>query len=176
MIETPWGQSQHQHEHAVGIMFHSTASHGGYHLAANRYAQFCEIPEFANWGEWLEEDCDACLVYLRWPELATDEQVHDAVCMVRAMAVINHNTGRWQAMLVWIKEYHPELLAREQAHLEAVKDLWQRGTMASTKRTGIWRVWFNRRSQTISIYMNYPTKRYYTDAELESAAVHRALC
>lgn len=169
-IETPWGPSQHQREHAPGIVFHSTASHGGYHLSTERWKDFTAIPQFANWpSPWLEEDCDASLVYLRWPELATDEQIHDAVCMVRGMATLTNDTGRWQEMLVWIKE-HPELLSREQAHLEAVKHLWQRGSMSSTKQHGIWRVSFSRRSQNLAVYMDYPTKRYYSDAELESVS------
>jgi len=165
-FETPWGPSQSQREHAPGIVFHSTASHGGYHLSTDRWKDFTSIPQFAAWpAPWLEEDCDACLVYLRWPELATDEQIHDAVCMVRGMATVTNDTGRWQEMLDWIKE-HPELLAREQAHTEAVKHLWERGSMSSTKRPGIWWVSFHRRSHNRAVYMDYPTKRYYSDEEL----------
>ena len=169
-IETPWGPSQHSHEFAPGIVFYSTASHGGYHLSTERWKDFTALAPFDQWpSPWLEEDCDACLVYLRWPELATDEQIHDAVCMARAMATINNDNGRWQGMLDWVKA-HPELLAREQAHTEAVKDLWQRGSMSTTKRPGIWCVWFNQRSKNRTVYMDYPTKRYYSDEELNALA------
>jgi len=165
--ETPWGPSESEREFAPGIVFHSTASHGGYHLSTERWKDFTSIAPFSSWpAPWLEEDCDAHLVYLRWPELATDEQIHDAVCMARGMATICNDIGRWQGMLNWVKD-HPELLAREQAHTEAVKHLWERVSMrSSSSRQGIWLVGFNRRSENRSVYMPYPTKRYYSDAEL----------
>jgi len=111
-IETPWGPSQSQHEHAPGIVFHSTASHGGYHLSTERWKDFTAIPQFANWpAPWLEEDCDACLVYLRWPELATNEQIHDAVCMARTVASWDKSEqrghdhpGRWVQLVAWLDE------------------------------------------------------------------------
>lgn len=170
-IETPWGPSQSQHEHAPGIVFHSTASHGGYHLSTDRWKDFTAIPQFANWpAPWLEEDCDACLVYLRWPELASDEQIHDAIGMARAVASWKGNDeGRWALLVVWI-EQRPELLARAQAHAEAVKHLWQRGSMGTAKKPGIWWVSFSRGTERRTVHMDYPTKRYYTDAELDALA------
>lgn len=167
-IETPWGPSQHSHEFAPGIVFYSTASHGGYHLSTERWKDFTAIPQFANWpSPWLEEDCDASLVYLRWPEMATDEQIHDAVCMVSVVSSWGH--ARWKALLAWLDQ-QTELLARAQAHLNAVAEMWQRGSMGTTKKPGVWWVHFRRGNETREVYMDYPTKRYYSDEELNALA------
>lgn len=168
--ETPWGPSQSEREHAPGIVFFSTASHGGYRLSAERYADFCKIPHFANWSPWLEEDCDACLVYLRWPELATNEQIHDAVIMARTVAA--WKSGRWVTLVEgWLDQVgQPQqqtILIRAQQHANDVKHLWQRGSM-STSGNG-WTVSFSRGGQFREVLMkDYPSKRYYTDAELDA--------
>ncbi len=169
--ETPWGPSESEREFAPGIVFHSTASHGGYHLSTERWKDFTSIAPFSSWpAPWLEEDCDAHLVYLRWPELATDEQIHDAVCMARAVASWKDNSeGRWALLVGWI-EQRPELLARAQAHAEAVKQLWSRGSMSTTKKPGIWCVLFRRGDERREVHMDYPAKRYYSDSELDLIA------
>ena len=167
---TPWGPSQFEREHAPGIVFYSTASHGGYHLSDERYAEFCEIPHFAHWSQWLEEDCDACLVYLRWPELATDEQLHDAVCTARAVA--SWGNGRWVTLVEgWLDAEstilsHPNtILDRAAQHARSVAHLWQRGSMSSQGKG--WNICFRRGDEQRSVCMNdYPTKRYYSDDEL----------
>lgn len=168
--ETPWGQSQHEREHAPGIVFYSTSSHGGYGLSSQRYADFCKIPQFQQWSPWLEEDCDACLVYLRWPELATNEQIHGAVLTARTVASWAKN-GRWEKIVEWLDQVgQPQqqtILIRAQQHANDVKQLWERGSMCSTDQRDTWSVWFRRGEETRTVNMDYPTKRYYSDEELE---------
>lgn len=165
-IHTPWGPSQSQREHAPGIVFHSTASHGGYLLSDERYAEFRELPHFANWDRWLEEDCDAALVYLRWPELATDEQIHDAIATARAVA--SWGNGRWITLVEgWLDQPEQQsLILRAQQHAKAVRHLWQRSSMCSQGNG--WHVNFVRGAQSRTVTMDYPTKRYYTDEELNA--------
>lgn len=168
-MQTPWGTAQLEHEHAPGIVFYSTASHGGYHLSTERYAEFCEIPHFSHWSQWLEEDCEACLVYLRWPELATNEQIHGAVLTARTVASWATN-GRWETIVAWLDQTDQPLqqtiLIRAQQHANDTKHLWKRGSMGSTNRHGIWWVSFYRGDEKREVRMEYPTKRYYTDDEL----------
>lgn len=65
--QTPWGPAQTADEIAPGIIFYSTASHGGYHLSLWRNADvplavrkktFCKL----GMKGWYEEDCDARIV------------------------------------------------------------------------------------------------------------------
>ena len=173
--ETPWGPSQSEREHAPGIVFFSTSRHGGYRLSAERYADFCKIPHFANWSPWLEEDCDACLVYLRWPELATDEQIHDAVITARTVA--SWGNGRWVTLVEgWLDQQSTILsqtntiLDRAAQHARSIAHLWQRGSM-STSGNG-WTVSLRRGEERRDVCMKeYPAKRYYADAELDAMTV-----
>ncbi len=71
---SPWGKAETTHDVAPGIIFISTASHGGYWLSDDRLAA---IPN--NWrlarihpssdSPWFEEDCDWALVALTFPDL-----------------------------------------------------------------------------------------------------------
>lgn len=179
VIQTPWGIAQSAREFAPGIVFFSTAGHGGYRLDELRYAEFCELGHFANFAKdeprskkcfWLEEDCNAALVYLRWPELATDEQLHDAVATARAVASWGH--GTWLTLVDgWLDADSSvmgkanTILDRASQHARSVAHLWRRGSM-STRGRG-WEVSFfrgdDRRDVTLK---DYPAKRYYSDEEL----------
>ena len=69
---TPWGEPHEAKSIAPGIVWYSTASHGGYWVSQERWKEMPEpygsVPTFA--GEnWYEEDCDWCLVYLSFPEV-----------------------------------------------------------------------------------------------------------
>ena len=74
MTSTPWGESQTQETFGPGVVFHSTASHGGYQLSAERNAKVplaWRAASFNKLGEagWYEEDCDWCMVALTFPTL-----------------------------------------------------------------------------------------------------------
>jgi len=98
-IETPWGLSDDGGEvFADGITFYTTPSHGGFRLSPERQAEFAQaLPGFTPFTgdlQWLEEDCDAALVYLVWPEVARREDaVQYAKDLVRG----------------WWGDKHPEL-------------------------------------------------------------------
>lgn len=66
---TPWGGSQMAVIYAEGIVAHSTAGHGGFHLSADRNAQI--HPLLRKDSPWYEEDCEWAIVALSFPELFT---------------------------------------------------------------------------------------------------------
>lgn len=76
---TPWGPAQSSKKFAKGIVFYSTAGHGGFHLTKSRQAEMKEkFPWFTPWGgnhEWFEEDCDANVVIMAWPWFFKDESL-----------------------------------------------------------------------------------------------------
>ena len=102
---TPWGQWQSAVEHIPGIVFVSTASHGGFHLDSERRKEarirFGKLPTFTGSQAWLEEDCDSALVFLIWAEHSTDEQIHSAVKMVEWMTKQN----KWLDVQEWINNH-----------------------------------------------------------------------
>ena len=56
---TPWGPSQDSEKIASGIMWYSTAGHGGVHLSPSRNAL---VPAYMrSEGGWYEEDCEWCI-------------------------------------------------------------------------------------------------------------------
>jgi hypothetical protein len=67
---TPWGTSQHATIYADGVICHSTASHGGFHLDAGQNAKV--HPDLRARGGWYEEDCAWAAVAQVFPELFTD--------------------------------------------------------------------------------------------------------
>ena len=82
MASTPWGMAQEVTKLGEGIWSVTTASHGGIRLGREREAEmrdeFPGFVPFAGWP-WLEEDCDAVLAVLLWPELFAPAQVWSAV-------------------------------------------------------------------------------------------------
>ncbi len=65
MCRTPWGESQLTTHYDTGIVFYSTASHGGFKLDRARNAQ---VPNYLRRaGGWYEEDCDWAIVALIFP-------------------------------------------------------------------------------------------------------------
>ena len=69
--ETPWGPADTAREIAPGIIFYSTASHGGYYVAPERVAQMPPpLRDFKPFAapNWYEEDCDWSIVALAFPQ------------------------------------------------------------------------------------------------------------
>ena len=100
-MNTPWGKPQGLSKQvADGIVFYSTASHGGYHLSAERKAQmpalYRAIKTFAG-GNWYEEDCDWCLVALSFPQYFDERTLIAAKDTLRWNA---ENSERYSAMQV----------------------------------------------------------------------------
>ncbi|MGV2125552.1 DUF7007 domain-containing protein [Agrobacterium vitis] len=68
-VSTPWGMAQVSRQFADGIILHSTARHGGFHLAEKANAAVHAL--FRNDGEFYEEDCEWAKVAHAFPQLFT---------------------------------------------------------------------------------------------------------
>ncbi len=66
---TPWGPSQGAVRYGEGVVFHSTAGHGEFHLSPDRNARV--HPLLRNSGGWYEEDSAWAAVATAWPDLFT---------------------------------------------------------------------------------------------------------
>ena len=79
---TPWGDPQSSLELAEGIIFYSTARHGGIHLDRTRRnampPALRALETFAG-GPWYEEDCDWAIVALAFPDAFKPADVGCAV-------------------------------------------------------------------------------------------------
>lgn len=66
---TPWGGSQFATIYADGVIKHSTAGHGGFHLSSDRNRQVDSSVRTE--GGWYEEDAEWALVAATFPKLFT---------------------------------------------------------------------------------------------------------
>lgn len=66
---TPWGRSQMAVIYAEGLVAHSTAGHGGFHLSPDRNAK--THPLLRKETPWYEEDSGWAIVALSFPDLFT---------------------------------------------------------------------------------------------------------
>jgi hypothetical protein len=69
LASTPWGVAQCSDIYAEGVVFHATASHGGFHIDEERNA--IVAPAYRNSGGWYEEDCEWAKVAASFPHLFT---------------------------------------------------------------------------------------------------------
>ncbi|MBU3993522.1 MAG: hypothetical protein KKA12_13390 [Alphaproteobacteria bacterium] len=69
-LSTPWGMAQSSKIYADGVVFHSTASHGGIKLDRARNAAMPAMLRVAS--GWYEEDCEWSKVAIGLPDLFTD--------------------------------------------------------------------------------------------------------
>ena len=162
-LQTPWGPAQSVTEIAEGVKSVSTSSHGGYWLSSKRHAevrrQYPQFNTFHNNGNWYEEDCDWCMVYLTFPELGTDEQIFNAV----------RTADNWKRNDVG--QYIP-LAIRERAerYAASVDDKWEVGAcMSGDDYSNVsWKVQLRRKCDSAEkiITMPYPRQQFFTDAEL----------
>ena len=88
---TPWGPAQTSRQYAEGVVFHSTASHGGFHLDPERNAAV--HPKLRSDDGWYEEDCCWAAVAQAFPELFTDFEWRCAATTIR-----NHEPDAWEAI------------------------------------------------------------------------------
>lgn len=65
-MQTPWGWSQSADQYGEGIVFHSTASHGGFIVAPAQNAII--HPAWRNADGVYEEDCEAGKVIVTFPD------------------------------------------------------------------------------------------------------------
>lgn len=88
---TPWGGSQVAVIYADGVVAHSTAGHGGFHLSADRNAKI--HPLLRKDTSWYEEDCQWAIVALSFPELFTGYERSTAEKTIR-----NAWPDEWEAI------------------------------------------------------------------------------
>lgn len=83
---SPWDKIQRALEVAPGIVFVSTAGHGGYWISSARRqsmpAAIRQIETFAG-GNWYEEDCDWSLIVLAFPDLFPPAACDAAIRMAK---------------------------------------------------------------------------------------------
>jgi len=75
-IRTPWGKTETAEVHTDGIVFYSTASHGGFKLDCERNALVHSA--WRNRGGWYEEDCEAAKVIVTFPSLFAEKAIEAA--------------------------------------------------------------------------------------------------
>lgn len=88
---TPWGVSQEATIYAAGVVVHSTAGHGGFHLDAIHNAKV--HPALRASDGWYEEDCAWAAVAEALPELFTD---YERRCAERTIR--NWYPEAWEAI------------------------------------------------------------------------------
>ncbi|MEH6952869.1 hypothetical protein V4R08_16625 (plasmid) [Nitrobacter sp. NHB1] len=88
---TPWGASQGATVYAAGVISHSTAGHGGFHLDAAHNAKV--HPALRARGGWYEEDCAWAAVAQALPELFTEYERRCADLTIR-----NWYPDAWEAI------------------------------------------------------------------------------
>lgn len=109
-----WGPVQHENPVAEGITFVSTAGHGGYVLSNERAdklrATFPRFESSFSTTTEFEEDCDANIVVLAFPECFSDERVYFAVQMLSSQVQGNEDeSSAWvHVALQLIKQIGPE--------------------------------------------------------------------
>lgn len=78
---TPWGLSQGATLYGEGVVFHSTASHGGFHLSEERNTLVDHRLQKHN--GWYEEDAEWAIVAMTFPDLFTNLERRSAYQTVK---------------------------------------------------------------------------------------------
>ncbi|WP_413875934.1 DUF7007 domain-containing protein [Albidovulum sp.] len=88
---TPWGPSQGATRYAEGVLFHSTAGHGGFQLSPDRNRRV--HPALRNSSGWYEEDAEWASVAQAWPDFFTSRERRQA-----DETIMNHWPEAWEAI------------------------------------------------------------------------------
>ena len=110
-MKTPWGPSQSSVPVAPGITFYSTASHGGYFVAASKRkampAMIRDIPTFCGREGWYEEDADWALLPFAFPH-----HFNSAECDAAISTVHTYHANKFDVAAYFTTELGHELLSR----------------------------------------------------------------
>jgi hypothetical protein len=169
-IDTPWGLADTTTEYSPGLVFYTTPRHGGFYLSPGCWqAVLAAFPGFQPWAgpQWLEEDCDAVIPPLLWPELFTADAVASAVRFAQSWESAN-----FQPLRTWI--FSPAgARVREIARAFYADNAqnWERGSLSCGGGHWGWHVHFNRGAEHRAHSLaDYPLKSWYTTAELDAFA------
>lgn len=165
-MNTPWGYSQSVDVIANGLVSVSTAGHGGFKLSAERWAELQR--EFPTFGDgyagagWLEEDCDATLAVILWPECFPPQSVYYGCEMATGYDYLAKHTKAF-----FETEKGKKALAIANRFALDHVDVWHRGS-CWTERSGGWGVSLQRKGEKRTVcFREYPSKSFYTDEEVE---------
>lgn len=169
---TPWGRSDSEHKVADGITFYGTPSHGGYHLSMKRWNELVSMfPRFRSFtgAQWLEEDCDASMPALVWPDLFTPQNIYNSM---RSAQSRSDKCITWE----WKQSAHGQKVQKIAAEYQAtIAEQWEIGSMGSCGSEypdSAWGVSLSRNGQRKAvIFKDYPEKQFYTDAELAELTI-----
>lgn len=78
--DTPWGPAQVSTRYGEGVVFHSTAGHGGFDL--DESARAMVDPRWGVTGRFFEEDADWAIVAVTFPDLFT---IYERKCADRSL-------------------------------------------------------------------------------------------
>lgn len=185
-ITTPWGHPDRVQRLSDGVAYFETPSHGGFWLnPVHERARKSRFPGFRTFagGPWYEQDQDAVIVALTFPELFSADPIRNAVRAVRAFAnKPEHKIAvrGWRCVIEWLDSDDPQAIdiRRIAAERDAeTVDLWDRGAVWTATKghypAGTWGVSFSRGrdNATRTVYMEYPERRYYSGSELDSLVV-----
>jgi hypothetical protein len=92
VVATPWGAAQRNVHYAEGVVFHSTAGHGGFHLAPEQNLAVHAM--LRNPTGWYEEDSEWAKVAFTYPSLFTTQELRQAHNTLR-----NDQPDAWEAIL-----------------------------------------------------------------------------
>lgn len=171
---TPWGPAQDAFKYAEGLIFVHTAGHGGFWCGPERWLKIrATWPDWRPFGDrapWLEEDNDAALAALAWPELFGDQAVFNAVRTLQGPSIDRGDRG-WRQVATWL-HFTPAgsaVHARFYRFKESIADLWERGGLSGGPEEPGWKVSFYRGPAGITRQIReYPLKQFYTDQEVEA--------
>lgn len=168
---SPWGAVQSEKLRAPGLVFVSTASHGGFSCSPDRWAHLMhEMPDFQSFAgpEWLEEDCDALAVYVLWPDEFEPCAVFHAVRFAFSAQSWATAAGSMSRFLARGSDAAKRARLIADEFRASVADHWETGSLC-TCRGGLsvtMRHVTTREAREI-IFPAYPAKQFYTASELD---------
>ena len=170
---TPWGLRQERKHIAPGLLWVSTASHGGYHVSETRWREIeAMFPTFQSWAgrQWLEEDEDGAVAVLVWPSLFTAQQIYNALRTAR------HRTPPYVTE-AWLTGPHGHYAVAviADAYAATIASKWEVGGLSSPPSGSppkSWRVFLHRDTEHQSVlFAAYPRQQFYAEEEIAALRV-----
>lgn len=176
LIATPWGIAELAIEFGPGVILTKTQSHGGYYLRPEQWARVKALwpawRPFQNIPPWLEEDQDAVIAVLAFPEYFADPDIFNAVrCVLSSEFRAGEIDRGWVQVATWLNEDPAgrALKARADAFGLSIADRWERGGLSGGGGRPGWQVHLYRGGEHRTLcFKQYPEQQFYSDAELSS--------